>query len=87
MSREVVGQIGAYDVIYVPEKDVIFCKNTVCRYDDLHQALLDSNLEREFIEKSNLPITKQESAISLGCLNTTKSNILSIDKNIKKFKR
>ena len=85
MSREIVGQINGYDVIYVPEKDVLFCKNTACKYDHLKEALLDSPLERNRVE-DKVPTFKNDSIVEIGCLNTTKSNILLINNNIKKIK-
>ena len=85
MSRKIVGQIDGYDVIYVPEKDMVFCKNTTCKYQNIKEALLKSPLERNRVE-DKLPTFKNGSVIELGCLVTTKSNILLINNNIKQIK-
>ena len=85
MSREIVGQINGYDVIYIPEKDVLFCKNTICKYDNLKEALLDSPLQRNRVE-DKVPTFKNDNVIEIGCLNTTKSNILLINNNIRQIK-
>lgn len=80
-----VGQIEDQEVIYIPEKDVIFCKNTVVPYNVI-RLLLKSSSSREELPEKNLVITKNSSNVSLGCLNTTMSNIWTIDKNIKNIK-
>lgn len=80
-----VGQIEDQEVIYIPEKDVIFCKNTVVPYNAI-RLLLKSSSSREELPEKNLVITKNSSNVSLGCLNTTMSNIWIIDKNIKNIK-
>ena len=86
MSREIVGQIETYDVIYIPEKDMVFCKNTTCHYGEIHKALI-SNLERHNIDNGKLILTKDQCCVTLGCLTTTKSNIMSIDNKIKKLRK
>jgi hypothetical protein len=85
MSREIVGEIQGYDVIYVPEKDVVFCKNTTCKYEHIEKALLKSPLQRNNVE-DKLPTFKNNGVIEIGCLVTTESNILLINNNIKRIK-
>lgn len=80
-----VGQIEDQEVIYIPEKDILFCKNTAVPYKAIRPLLKSSSCREELAEK-NLIITKNGSNVSLGCLNTTMSNIWAIDKNIKNIK-
>ena len=83
--RNIVGTIDGNDVIYVPEKDILFCKNTTVPYTLIRQ-LLKSDCDRESIPEKNLVITKDRRSVTLGCLNTTMSNIWDIDKQIKKIR-
>lgn len=49
-DRYVVGEIQGYDVIYIPEKDIVFCKNTAIKLsvlDDLTDVC-------RFIEASHI---------------------------------
>lgn len=46
-DRYVVGEIQGYDVIYIPEKDIVFCKNTAIRL-----SVLDAETAEQFIRKS-----------------------------------
>lgn len=80
-----VGEIQGYPVLYIQEKDVVFCKNTVCRVSDL-KRLIESPYERELLEEKNLSIVKMGSSIDFGCLTTTKENVRAIEREIKKIK-
>lgn len=73
-----VGEIQGYPVIYVPEKDVVFCKNTTLHYKALNAAIYKSALDREELENGKLTITKSNGVITLGCLVTTIENISEI---------
>lgn len=73
-----VGEIQGHPVMYVPEKDVIFCKNTTVHYNTIRAAIYKSKLDREDIENGKLTITKDNGIITLGCLVTTIDNISSI---------
>lgn len=79
-----VGEIQGHDVIYVPEKDSIFCKNTIVKYQVIRRIIKGSNLRSEIPEK-NLVITKNDCVITLGCLTTTISNCNEISKNVSKL--
>lgn len=81
-----VGSIQSYDVMYVPEKDMVFCKNTICHLSDLKKAL-KSPLNREYIEEKDLSIVKDNGVIYFGCLTTSKQNVLEIEQNINKIKK
>lgn len=82
----VVGNIQDYPVIYVPEKDVLFCKNTTVRYDEIKAAIYKSALDRHELGGGKLTLTKSNGIITLGCLTTTLENISSIRDNIKTIK-
>lgn len=83
---EIVGTIQGHDVIYVPEKDTIFCKNTAVKYDVMNR-IINSGLDRESVPEKNLVIHKDNGTIHLGCLTTTIENCLEIRRNIKRFKK
>lgn len=82
-----VGEIQGHPVIYVPEKDVIFCKNTTVHYNQIKAAIYVSTLDREDIEGGKLTVTKDRGLITLGCLVTTIENISEIKSEILKIKR
>lgn len=81
-----VGEIQGYPVQYVVEKDMVFCKNTICRVKDLKAAVY-SSLNRECIEEKNLSIIKDHGVIYFGCLTTTLDNVEAIRQTIKQIKR
>lgn len=83
---EKVGEIEGYDVIYVPEKDVIFCKNTTVKYPVI-ERIVRSSMSRERIEEKNLTVIKNEFWVTFGCLNTTTDNCKSIMKNVSNIKK
>lgn len=41
-----VGEIQGHDVIYVPEKDVIFCKNTTLSFPLIERIIVKSSMDR-----------------------------------------
>ena len=85
MSRIVVGQIQGYDVIYIPEKDYVFCKNTALPLRIMLDLLKD-NIDRTELPDKNLVITLSGPNVDMGCLSTTKENLYSIKKTISKLK-
>lgn len=86
MSEEIVGKIEGYNVVYVPEKDILFCKNTTMPYKVMKGALIDSQIDR-MVLKSDLIMTADQGIIRLGCLTTNIENIEEININIKKIKQ
>lgn len=85
MIKEIVGKIDEYDVLYLPEKDLIYCKNTTMPYSIMQEALIKSPLDRTELKK-DLIVTINGESVQLACLTTTIENIKSINKNIKKIK-
>ena len=86
MSQFVVGSIDGHDVVYVPEKDVIFCKNTTLSYP-LIERIVRSADSREKIPEKKLTIDKDGDFIKLGCLYTTIGNCMEIRNQVKKLKK
>lgn len=82
---ETVGIIDGYDVIYVPEKDIVFCKNTSVHFPVM-ERILRSDLDRSYISEKDLTITKDRELITLGCLTTTKENCNKIVSVIRRIK-
>lgn len=80
-----VGEIQGHDVIYIPSKDVIFCKNTAIKFSII-EKIIRSNLERYKIPEKDLTIIKDNGTVSLGCLTTTMANCLDIRKRVRKQK-
>lgn len=80
--RTILGSIQGYDVIYIPEKDILFCKNTAVKRKWIEDAL-NSNLARIKIEEKDLVITKDKNLITLGCLHLTKQQAIEILNKIK----
>lgn len=85
MKRIVVGEIQGYDVIYVPEKDYVFCKNTSLPLNIMLKVLEDK-IDRIEVPEKNLVIKISETSVDMGCLSTTKDNLHSIKKTINKLK-
>lgn len=79
--RMQVGKIEGHDVLYIPEKHIVFCKNTAVLVP-LMEDILDSSTSRHTIPDKNLTITKHNGVIKLGCLCTTESNLFKIRKTI-----
>ena len=82
--RHQVGRIEEHDVIFVPEKDIVFCKNTAIPYNKLKEALFSSIDKIELT--SDLTMKKELGLIQLGCLTTTIENCKEINLNIKKVR-
>ena len=85
MKQIVVGQIQGYDVFYLPEKNYVFCKNTVLSLQIMLDAL-KNNVDRVEVPDKNLVIKISEFSVEMGCLSTTKENLYSIKKTISKLK-
>ena len=85
MGRIVVGEIQGYEVIYVPEKDYVFCKNTALPLSTMIDVL-KSEVDRIEIPEKNLVIKISDSSIDMGCLSTTRDNLCNIKKTISKLK-
>lgn len=86
MSQLVVGNIEGHDVIYVPEKNILFCKNTIVSYPIIERIVRSANSRDEIPEK-NLTIHKDGDFINFGCLHTTIGNCMEIRRNVKKLKK
>jgi len=86
MQEKIVGKIEGYDVIYLPEKDMLFCKNTTMPYKVMKAALIDDPLDRLNLKKG-LTMTKDGSIIHLACLTTNIENCIEINKKNKKIKQ
>lgn len=80
-----VGKIGIHDVLYVPEKDIIFCKNTTIKYSIIRKIIKGSFCRTEIPEKE-LVIIKDNNIIHLGCLTTTLENCENISLEVRKYK-
>ena len=80
-----VGEIQGHDVIYIPSKDVIFCKNTAVKFSVIEE-IIRGDLERGEIPEKNLTIIKDNGIVHLGCLTTTMENCLNIRRRISKLK-
>ena len=81
-----VGKIQDWPVQYIPERRVLFCKNTVISLDKI-ELMLRSSLSRERDEAKNLTIVKLNNVVQFGCLTTTLDNVENIRKNIKNYER
>lgn len=80
-----VGTIEGYDVIYVEERDALYCKNTAVPFKVI-EKIIKGNLDRDEIPEKNLVITKDNGTVSLGCLTTTMENCLDIRRSVYKIK-
>ena len=80
---EVVGRIQGYEVIYIPEKQLVFCKNTAIPLKIITEILKSGN-QKNYIPAKKLWINKGNDIITFGCLTTTINNINTIHKKIKK---
>jgi hypothetical protein len=86
MNQEIVGKIEGYDVIYLPEKDLVFCKNTTMPYEAMKVSLFDNPLDRLKLKK-DLTMTKDGCIVHMACLTTNIENCIEINKKIKKIKQ
>lgn len=80
-----VGEIQSHDVIYIPERNQIFCKNTAVNFSTIERIIRGSTM-RETIPEKDLTITKDMGIVTLGCLTTTMENCLSIRRKVNKLK-
>ena len=48
-----VGEIQGYPVVYIPEKDSIFCKNTIVKYPIIERIVLSSKGKRRDTRKKS----------------------------------
>ena len=85
MLERKVGEISGNDVIYIPERDTIFCKNTAVKFPIIERIIRGTNDKGEIPEK-NLTITKDNGIVHLGCLTTTIENCLDIRRRVNKLK-
>lgn len=83
--KNVVGNIQGHDVIYIPERNQIFCKNTAVNFSTIERIIRGSTM-RETIPEKDLTITKDMGIVTLGCLTTTMENCLSIRRKVNKLK-
>lgn len=81
-----VGQIEIYPVYYIPEKDIIFCKNTAIAFPLMERAI-KGNLQRYEFPEKNLTVKKDFDVVTLGCLTTTMANCLKIRHSVNIYKR
>ena len=86
MDKIEVGEIQGFPVYYIPDKRLLFCKNTIVPLDKMKEVL-DSGLNRHRIERSKLTITKFDNIIELGCLTTTITNLNIIRKKISRYEQ
>ena len=86
MKKIVVGEIQGHDVYYIPEKDYVFCKNTVLPLSIMVGAL-KSGADRVEVPEKNLVIKLSETTVDMGCLTTTRENLNKIKKTISKLKK
>ncbi len=83
--KNVVGNIQGHDVIYVPERNQIFCKNTAVNFSVIEKIIRGSTI-RETIPEKDLTITKDIGIVTLGCLTTTMENCQAIMRSVNKLK-
>lgn len=82
MKKVNVGDIEGYEVLYLPERDLVFCKNTVLPFKVVKE-ISSSSLDRLEYEEKNLVVRIFSNSIELGCLTTSKDNFSQIYKKIK----
>lgn len=86
MKQVKVGEIQGYDVLYLPERDCVFCKNTVLPLSKVIETL-KSPYDRVEIPGKNMVVLLSDFQVEFGCLCTTRENIKSIHKQIKQLSR
>jgi hypothetical protein len=86
MEQKIVGKIDGYDVIYIPDKDMLFCKNTTMPYLTMRKALIDNPIDRMKL-KNGLMMQNSNEIVKLACLTTTIENCRQINLNIKKIRK
>lgn len=82
---ETVGTIEGYDVIYIAERDALYCKNTAVPFKAI-ERIIKGSLDRGEIPEKNLIVTKDNGTVTLGCLTTTMENCLNIRHSVYKIK-
>lgn len=85
MKKIKVGNIEGHDVLYLPERDLVFCKNTILPFDMVREVLRTS-LDRLEVPEKNLVIKIFPCSIELGCLTTSKDNFKQMYRTVKKLK-
>lgn len=86
MEKIQIGDIEDYPVLYLPEKDLIFCKNTIVPVNVILDAF-NSGIDRVEYKEKNLIMYFFKNEITLGCLKTSTENFRDMIKTIKKLKR
>ena len=85
MLKYEVGEINGNKVVYVPEKNIIFCKNTAVKFPII-ERIIRNGMDKGEIPEKNLTIIKDNGIVHLGCLTTTMENCLNIRRRINKLK-
>lgn len=85
MNKFKIGEIQGYDVLYIPERNSVFCKNTVVKVSTLDRIVRSKEDKGEIPEK-NLTITKDNNILCFGCLTTTMSEYKKMKRNISKLR-
>lgn len=85
MITHIVGIVDGHDVLYLPDRDLIFCKNTTISYQVLRGALIKRETDKLPL-KSNLTLLVDGEIVTLGCLTTNLDNCRNIYNEIKKIK-
>ena len=86
MEKIEIGTIQGYPVLYLPERDLVFCKNTVVPYQFLIDSF-NSGIDRVEYKEKNLIMNFFSHEITLGCLTTNVEDFQKMIKTIKKIKR
>jgi hypothetical protein len=81
----IVGNIEGYDVIYIPEKDCIFCKNTLVPFQAIRKCL-SKDIDRFEITEKQLSVRIYNTSIEFGCLTTSVENCKNIQRQVNKIK-
>ena len=86
MEKVIVGKIQAHDVYYLPERDLVFCKNTVIPYTKLKEVLLENPVDKYAFKEDIIMTRATENVIQFACLTTNIENIKEINNQIKKIR-
>ena len=84
MNKHIIGSIEGHNVIYIEEKDIVFCKNTAMSYATLKRVFKNALTRQQL--KEDLYYTTDGFNITLGCLSTNKREYQEFIKNIEKIK-
>lgn len=85
MLKYEVGKINDNKVVYIPEKNIVFCKNTAIKFPII-ERIIRNGMDKGEIPEKNLTIIKDNGIVHLGCLTTTMENCLNIRRRINKLK-